>query len=213
MRAPMLALLLAASVAHAMPIDEDFVEERAPHHKRAFVCPANTSWEKLKRCLEQHDKLIVLHEYPDAKLVRLHGGITTTPTLFLYMRVDNQWLRVSFYGELGPNSELLAIKPFVDHSIRLDMGYAYPSSVMLDDITPTPALLRHKITSLCTSRGVCTSVVTACELDVRGKAYWSYRGKPVWDGSLLRVAADATNAGAQCELHDSMRAPVGDPLL
>lgn len=209
MKAAIAIVLAAASVAVASPvvIDDDFVEAPMPQRKRSFSCPSNTSWEKLQRCLETHDKLSILYDFADAKLVRLHGRTTMSPTLFLYMRVDNQWIRTSFYGDLSPSGELLAFTSLRDHAYRIEMGTIYPSSFSLDGVSTVPAMLRNKITYMCTARGMCHAATTLCELSVHGKVYWSFRGKPVWDGTMLRVAGDPTNAGPQCAVPPSMLAP------
>lgn len=214
MKAAVAIVMLVASVAGASPmLDDDFIESPMPMRKRVFSCPSNTSWQKLQHCLETRDKVVILYDFANAKLIRLHGRITAQPSLFLYMRVDNQWTRTSFYGDLGPSGELLSVTSLRDNAYRIEMGVAYPSSVSLDDVTTVPALLRRKTTYMCTARGQCHAAITMCELSVRGKAYWTFRGKPVWDGKLLRVAGDTTNAGPQCEMPPSMLAPVVDTLL
>ena len=83
---------------------------------------------------------------------------------------------------------------------RLDAGVATTTSMSLDGETTMPAVLRQRLTLLCFDEGFgCTQMMTACDLLLHGKAYYSFRGKVVYANHAIKVVGDRRNAGAYCQ--------------
>src|ERR1044071_2003121 len=128
-----LITLVISAQAAAMPLDFEEMPERAPR-RRAFSCPPNTEWGKLARCLQTQDKLAIVHEFTNAKLIRLQGKATVTPTIVLYMRVDGTWVRTSFAWNATPESEVLGYVERSDGTIEIDAAYVASTSIAFDQV-------------------------------------------------------------------------------
>lgn len=202
MRLAVPIVLALVAQAGAMPVDLDEMPARRPH---MFTCPPNTDWNKLQRCMQSKDKVVILRDLPSAKLVRRFGKATASPTISLYMRVDGTWNVTTFSWSALDGNEVTALTMLSDGALQLEATATMPTSVILDGVVPLPALLRRKYTTICTARAECNSVQTSCDMWIHGKAYWWFRGKAMWDGQLLRVDGDATNAGSYCEVPRPVR--------
>src|SRR5678815_1787201 len=178
MRLLVLFVLALGSSAFAMPLDMDEIPARLPP---AFTCPPNSDWSKLQRCLQTKDKVVIVRDLPFAKLVRRYGKATASPTYFLYMQVSGVWKDTSFAWSALEGYDVGAIAELANGAVQIEATVTSPTSVALDEVIPRPAVLRRKMTTVCTGRAECYTVQTSCDLSVRGKAYWWFRGRPVWD--------------------------------
>src|SRR5678816_4410280 len=144
MRLLVLFVLALGSSAFAMPLDMDEIPARLPP---AFTCPPNSDWSKLQRCLQTKDKVVIVRDLPFAKLVRRYGKATASPTYFLYMQVSGVWKDTSFVWS--------ALAELANGAVQIEATVTSPTSVALDEVIPRPAVLRRKMTTVCTGRAEC----------------------------------------------------------
>jgi hypothetical protein len=214
-RLGVLLLVLGSAAVDAHPVSGR--ELRDPFtNQPSSPCEASKAWSKVTAChTRQGTTVSVLYELEGAKLVSLRYPSREDATLHLYLLDNGIWHRQSFYAATNANSELLSFKPTDRAGYRLDVGMTNPTSVMIDEVSPTKALLKRILTTEC-RRGVgCRTLVTSCDVLVDGRAYWSFRGTVVWsEGNAVKIAGDTRFSGKLCTPARTVLAPapIGDPL-
>jgi hypothetical protein len=189
-------VVLASLRADARPRRID----RADDYRPPPVCRGEARWKKFAACQLRNATFEVIRDLPKAKLVAVElpahsrGG----KRLELYVLGTRGWLKgSSFYAETT-TSELLAFHELANDTFRLDVGSAHHTWVSLDQTSSRPAVLKRQVTFLCSSDGVCRSVVTGCEVIVHGKAVALFRGVPQWEGASLTIRGDARSTNRYC---------------
>jgi hypothetical protein len=163
------------------------------------LCPGNAEWAKVAECLKRQVVFKLAHDDARVKLVHVPGA-SRFGGLYVYSFAKQWQLR----GELRLYEEhdVLAFQRVTlgkYGAYRLDAGVSAATTFSFDGETSVPAVLRQQITLLCfdTTLG-CTQVMTACDLMLSGKAYYSFRGKVVFAAHELKVVGDRRNAGNYC---------------
>jgi hypothetical protein len=209
-----LLLVLGSAVVHARPSSHR--DLKGPFRADTTSCEASKIWSKVTACLARQGSTVsVLYEIEGAKLLSLRYAPRADSTLNLYLLDNGMWRRQSFYAATNANSELLSFKPTEHAGYRLDVGMATATSVMIDEVSPTKALLKRIVTTECRRGSGCRTMVTSCDVLVDGRAYWSFRGTIVWsEGTTVKIAGDTRFSGKLCTPAKTLLAPapVGDPL-
>lgn len=163
------------------------------------LCPGNTEWRKVAECIKRQGAFTLERDEERVKVVHVTeksrmGG------LYIYT-LGKQW---KLRGELRlyQDHDVLGFThvTFGKHSgVRLDAGLAMPTSFSLDGETTMPATLRQEHTLVCfDDRSGCVQMMTSCDLLLRGKAYYTFRGKLVYADRQLKVVGDRGKAGNYC---------------
>lgn len=210
-----LLLVVGTATAHAHPVGM-LKDPFGPRYDAS--CDVSKTWTKVTACLaRQGQRVSIVREVDGAKLVALRYGSATDATLGLYLLEGGRWTRQAFYASSNATSELLAFRKTTERGYRMDVGTVLSTSVQLDDVSPTKAVMRRVLTTECRPQKGCRTVITSCDVYVEGKAYWFFHGQPAWksDGAV-RVAGDTRFAGTLCMPPRTMIAPLdevfGDPL-
>ena len=161
-------------------------------------CPQERTWTKLQSCLETRGDMFIVHKLPEAKLVGYALSPDTT-RLELYVLTDGTWRSTSSWTTTR-GAELINFGTYGGDAYRVDVGTAFESRIMLLPHSSQPAVVKRITTSICPRRGFCRSIVTSCDVLVRGRSYWWFRGKPVWKKDKLMVIGDVSNAGTHCRV-------------
>ena len=194
-----LLLLLLVSPASA----ERLVIEEEPGMFHA--CPQGKTWTDVTKCLQKHGRPAIVKQIAGARLVRLdqqESGQWVDGGIYVYVEHQGAW-KVSggFFGR-GTEYEMLDFKPLTvgNHTgYRIDIGQASPLWVQLDGVTTQVATRRAYQTMFCSpGHHYCTQATRTCEVLVRGKAYWAFRGAMKLDGNEITIAGDRKLAGPFC---------------
>jgi hypothetical protein len=170
-----------------------------------YACPSGKTWDAVKTCLEKHGRPAVVKQIAGARLVRLdqqESGKWVDGGVYLYVETKKEWkVAGGFFGR-GTEYELLDFQPLTigKHTgYRIDIGQASPLWVQLDGITTQVATRRAYQTMFCSpNNNYCTQTVRTCEVLVRGKAYWAFRGAMKLNGNEVTIAGDRRLAGPFC---------------
>ena len=192
MRAVAVAVvLLVASAAHA---------KRVVHIPTLReLCPGGEDWRKTTACFARHGKHEVLRDDATAKLIRFAPG-TRIAGIYLYLVKDKRWY---VHGDLRifQEHELVGFQRVTlgkYGAYRIDAGIAQASAISLDGETSQMATYRIKRTLICVDKRGCYQMMTACDVLVRGKAYYSFRGTLAVEDGMLKLVGDRRNAGTHC---------------
>jgi hypothetical protein len=190
------ASVLVPSVAHALVIEEPGIY---------YQCPKGKTWDDVNKCLERHGRPAIVRTLQGAKLVRLDqrenekwvdGGV------YLYIEKNREWkIAGAFFGR-GTDYDFLDFKTITigKHTgHRIDIGQATPLWVQIDGVTSTYALRRSTLSMFCGGiANSCLHLTRSCEVLVRGKAFWAFRGDVQIEGNEVRVPGDRRAAGPFC---------------
>lgn len=172
-------------------------------------CPRVATWDAMQRCLETRGDVFVVHDLPDAKLV----GYTLAPTttrLELYVLDGTTWKLLSPGWTTNATSELINFGTYAD-GYRVDIGMAFETRIRIDPALDfSPVLIKRINTSLCPRKSYCRSVVTSCDMLVRGRSHGRFRGTPVWKGDRLFVRGDVSTTGTHCRISKFQLVPEDD---
>jgi hypothetical protein len=165
----------------------------------ADLCPGNAEWSKVAECIKRHGAFKLARDEARVKLVYV-TDVGRFGGLYVYM-FNKQW---QLRGDLRmwQETDLLGFEhiAFGKHrGYRVDTGVSMPTSYSFDGETSVPAVLRQSLTLVCFDDAFgCTQVMTACDLMFHGKAYFSFRGKLVYEARQLKIVGDRGNAGMYC---------------
>jgi hypothetical protein len=164
------------------------------------VCPSNAEWDKLDACIRRHGSAKVLRDEPHLKIIDLDDRASRFGGIYIYS-FKNKW---DMRGQmrLWQEHDVLGIEhvTFGAHKgIRFDVGLSTPLPFSIDGETTQQGLLRQRQTMVCfdDSWG-CLQVTTSCEMLLRGKAYYSFRGTLSYANKQLQVIGDRSRAGNYC---------------
>ena len=156
------------------------------------LCPAVAQWETMQTCIGRLAKPAIVRELGDAKLLRIPAGNQFTG-LYLYRRHNSMW---SFAGNLRLDDfEVLAFETTLQ-MIRVEVGSVMPTVVRDLAVEGT---VRRTFLMVCSQKiADCEQVVTSCDMMVRGKAIWAYRGRPTVIAGKLHITGDASELAGDC---------------
>jgi hypothetical protein len=152
-------------------------------------------------------KFELVEDLPAAKLVAYEASYARgSKRIELYLLTSGGWIKSGFYAEMNASSELLRFQPVTSDAYQIDVGFASPTWVTLDEVSTRPAMLRRAYTYVCTAND-CHTVQTSCDVLVHGKAVASFRGVAKWNGSELRLSGIAQNTNRYCGAPANLSAP------
>lgn len=163
------------------------------------VCPSNAEWDKLDACIRRHGTMKLLRDEPQLKIVDVtdasrFGGI------YIYSFKTKWDMRGQM--RLWQEHDVLDIErvAYGGHKgIRFDVGLATALPFSVDGETSQPGMLRQQMTLVCfDDRSGCLQVITNCEMLVRGKALYMFRGKLTYADKQLQVTGDRSRTGSYC---------------
>ncbi len=194
MRALPLLIVLAGLRADAHPVRDDNPFRPQP------ACRRDTSWKKFSSCQLRRTKFELLQDLPKAKLVAvdLQSVSRVGKRLELYLLRADGWVKAQFHAETNSTTELLEFIELPFDVYRLDVGFTSQTWVSLDEVSSRPAIIKRRMTYVCSPTGICRNVTAGCEVIVHGKAVALFRGVPQWDGSNLALRGDARNTNRYC---------------
>src|SRR5258705_12297075 len=83
--------------------------------------------------------------------------------------------------------------------IRFDVGLSTPLAFSTDGETTMQGLLRQQQTLVCFDGSWgCLQATTSCEMLLRGKAYYAFRGTLSYANKQLQVIGDRSRTGNYC---------------
>jgi hypothetical protein len=176
-----------ATNAHAIVIFE-------PPIVRA--CPSQTSWAGVAACLSKHGfGAHVEREVASAKLVRIDEPRDSRRADIAYVIyvADKQGWRLGGLYELDSSDDPHTVLGFTALTVRghtgfrFDVGQIDMTSTSFDGVTSVPAEVIARRAVYCSGESYgCVVAITACDLLVRGQAYYTFRGVPAIgdDGEL-----------------------------
>ena len=179
------ALVLGAGVAHA---------ERIVEPKLVRECSIGKSWAAVATCLGKLGPTRILHTTKSARVVALekHG-------LALFVERKGTW-NLEGLAELGgTDHDLLGVTPLTigtRSGYRVDIGRVFQHRLELQD-----AQWRIQSSLYCSGNTwICTEVITACDILVRGTTRWTFRGTVTLDKRVAVIAGDRSHAGTHCSV-------------
>jgi len=198
-----IVLVWSSAAARPVRIDDEFFRDDVRFRKGRKPkpypppCKQTTSWRKYTKCQLKGLDIEVIQDQPTLKLIAYKTNYSTSKVIALHFLSDKAWVQSGFYTEVNATTELLGYRK-AGERYRLDVGYATPTWVTLDEVSTRPALLRRQFTYFCSPTAGCLSVMTACDVIVHGKAVSSFRGEPVWEGNNLKVRGNASATNRYC---------------
>ncbi len=197
MRGLVIGLLLAAASARA-EAKIVIMEAPVPHN-----CRSAPTWSQLEICLKKIDKITVLRDTADAKLVVV-GDLGT----YLYLKRPQAWqLGGSYEGGPVVLIDLHAVTINKHLGYRIDLGTQLVTEIAVDDNGGAePATIRSVHTLFCSGDGYnCVDALTRCDAIVHGKSYFVFRGTlTVEDQNIVHVVGDRTRSGPTCTGQEKM---------
>jgi hypothetical protein len=175
-------------------------------------CSSNAKWDAVMTCLGKHGTPEIVRTLDGVKLVAIGKQVRSwlDHGYYIYTYRDGKWTLSGMYEPAG-HADLLDFQriTIAKHTgFMLDVGQSFPTA--LTGITPNrPGEVRARHAVLC--RGdywSCADVMTACEVLVGGRAYFTFRSKlvPNADGSVS-TPGDRSRAGTMCASVE--RVPLG----
>ena len=163
------------------------------------LCPGGAEWDKVTACIKRQSPFKLLRDESGVKLVQIAEN-SRFSGLYIYTH-DKQW---KLQGEIRLHQahDLLAFERVTmgkRSGFRVDVGTSTPSAITIDGETTLPAVFRYKLTSLCFLNSYCMQMTTSCDVLLRGKAYYAFRGKVVYERGQIKVVGDRSNAGQYCQ--------------
>lgn len=192
----------ARAYAHPVRLDDDFDVFESRRFKKSRKpppppCKPTSNWRKFAKCQLKGLEIEIIKDQPKLKLIAYKTQYQNARYVSLYFLIGNTWQQSGFYSELNTTTELLGYRADGER-YRIDVGYATPTWVTLDEVSSRPALLRRQFAYFCSPTLGCPSVMIACDVLVHGKAVSSFRGEPTWEGNALKVRGNASATNRYC---------------
>jgi hypothetical protein len=188
-------------------------------------CTEAASWDAIGACLKKASytstqlragatwKLLEVEAQRDPTSTirrRRHVGERLL-TLYVHQPARRTWVLGGHVSVSGVDYELLAAEQtkIRKHDVwRIDLGQAMTTPAPMLDGHPVPSLLRHNRTIYCNGTSpYCSEVFTACEVLVRGRAWFAFRGtaKLVDGDTAIHIAGDRRRAGDVCRMPERVQ--------
>jgi hypothetical protein len=169
-------------------------------------CPKGKTWQTVMSCLQQHSTPKVAREVRGAKLVTLFQKNGTNQLVdhgvLLYVERNGGWQIGGRFETYGAEYTVLGLDTITigkRTGYRLDLGQASPFTLMVDNVSPVPALLRTRRSMFCSGDSyACADATTMCEVTVEGHAWYVFRGKVTFEENAAVVEGDRARAGQHC---------------
>jgi hypothetical protein len=155
----------------------------------ARECSEAKTWDDVMKCVEAHGHAKVEKSLPHARLIRLTHEHEPQGGVYLFVETKG-W-------QLGGMSEYAGELLGFDHpTLGRHSVYRYELGVS-ERVGDEVVIRREQV--YCTGVGYrCTTVVTACDVLVGGKAIETFRGTVSFHQQHLRITGDRTHAGGEC---------------
>jgi hypothetical protein len=168
------------------------------------ACPGGKSWDVVQACLARQGKLTFERTLPAARLVRVvqnNDGKPFDAGVYLYLqRADKSWQIGGMYE--GHSYAILALKPLTiagHQGYQLDIGQLVRTQVSIDGATSVPVVIATKRVLLCAGdHHGCPDVTTQCDVMIRGKVLWTFRGTMAFEPGKVVVNGDRRFGGKVC---------------
>ena len=198
-------IVLLAGSAHA---------ERLADPEIVHRCPSGTSWHAVETCLGKIGTVRIVQTLDAAKVVGVRVEGAKRPYvehgLILYVQRKGIWTLEGMFLPYGSDFELLKLQAVAigrRPGHRLDIG-----KVIEIEVESRPATLRMQQSLFCTGQNwLCTEVTTSCEVLVRGKTRWAFRGTLTVDRRWVVVTGDRRKAGPLCAVPERVAVNWMDP--
>jgi hypothetical protein len=183
-------------------------------------CTQGQTWSVVTACLAKaRYKISPLREGTDWKLVELEGQTDPPPRrsldaerlIALYVTSAKTWVLGGLVHVSGSHYELLAmtqVKIGKRDAWKLELGQALTTNLPTNDSgASTPALVRYNRTAYCNGTAtICSDVYTACEVLVRGRAWYAFRATTVVErDGVLEIGGDRSRGGSWCRMQERVR--------
>jgi hypothetical protein len=155
----------------------------------ARECSEQKTWGEVMKCAGEHGHAKLEKSLPHARLIRITHDHDEQSGLYLF--VEAKGWRLGGMTEYA--GELLG---FDNPTLGTHGAYRYELGITERNGDNT-VIRREQV--YCGGVGYrCTTVVTACDVLVAGKAIETFRGTVSWHHDHLRIAGDRTHAGGEC---------------
>jgi hypothetical protein len=169
-------------------------------------CPTGKSWGEIAACLSKGATVKVLEQRAGAKLVRLalKQSYGVESGLLLYVERRGLWRVGGYMSSYRTDFQLLGfeqIKVGKHKGYRIDIGQVADTRLVIDDISPVPAIVRTRRSLYCSGNQYrCSEVTTLCEVLVHGNTRFLFRGKVSIEDATVHVKGDTARAGPHCQV-------------
>ncbi|HEX5059197.1 MAG TPA: hypothetical protein VFV99_07545 [Kofleriaceae bacterium] len=164
------------------------------------VCPSNAEWDKLDACIRRHGTMKVLRDEPALKIIDLDDRMSRFGGIYVYAFKTKWDMRGTM--RLWQEHDVLGVQhvTYGKHKgIRFDVGLSTAMPFTLDGETSMQGVLRQQETMVCFEDAWgCLQAITSCELLMRGKAYYSFRGTLAYADKQLQIVGDRSRSGTYC---------------
>lgn len=168
------------------------------------ACPGGKTWDIVQACLARQGKLTMERTLPAAKLVRLvqnNDGRPFDAGVYLYVqRADKTWGVGGMFE--GNAYTIIDLKPLTiagHQGYQLDIGQITRTHVSLDGATSVRAVIATKRVLFCAGdRHGCPDATTQCDVMIRGKTLWTFRGTVAFEPGKAVVRGDRSYGGQVC---------------
>lgn len=168
------------------------------------ACPGGKAWDAVQTCLARQGKLTFERTLPGARLVRVvqnNDGAPYDAGLYLYVQKPDKSWKIGGMFE-GTSYSVIDLKPLTiagHQGYELDVGQILRTSVSVDGATASPAVLSTKRVLFCAGDSYgCPDATTQCDVMVRGKTLWTFRGTITFEPGKAVVHGDRSYGGQVC---------------
>jgi hypothetical protein len=174
----------------------------------AQKCRSARTWGGLTSCFARHGSAKVVRTHKGARLVRWTDNTGGADMMLLYVERKEGWQLGGQARPYNRNVQLLAFEPVTVGTrtgYRIEIGRAEPLALVIDGISTVAAELRTKQSLFCSGDGpFCANATSSCEVLVRGKARFAFRGTLAIEGDTVHVRGDRSKAGEHCQFADTV---------
>ncbi len=171
----------------------------------AHACPQGKTWDIVEKCLKQQGTVKLLRSAKGVRLIGLRqrqGQSMVDAGAYLYVERAGRWQLGGQFESNGGDYELLEFRAFTANKhagFRIDIGQSSLTGVQQSDGTVAIGTLRIHHVMFCNALGwMCTDVPVSCEVLVRGKAVFVFRGALQIADNVVEVHGDRGYAGPPC---------------
>jgi hypothetical protein len=175
-------------------------------------CRTPGTWNQMAACVRRFGPFKVLHATADLKLISV-GPVDDDFGIggrYVFARHQNRW---QYTGALGSEYKVdkISTEQFEGHKVhRLDLSRAAREAVPFADGVTQWGWVTERLAMFCSPEAVyCESIVTSCDVVVRGKTLNRFRGtiSYIKDGEMA-VQGDRGLAGNGCTQADHAYLPI-----
>jgi hypothetical protein len=169
----------------------------------ARACDGNRSWSDVLKCTGTYGDAKLAKALPHARVVHIPGrrdDKPSAPGVYLFVEEHGAWHLGGLYEGEAEVLGLARVTLGSHAAYRVDLGDSLHMQMSVDDVTSTPAVYVRREQLYCSGLGYsCSTVMTACDVLVGGKAIATFRGTVTSKDTTLHIAGDRTRAGRDCD--------------